>query len=484
MTSPSREAIYQYEPLWGVWRIGQLVGSGSFGSIYRISREEMGHRYEAAVKIISIPNETQYNDIESSLGKDEEALAIYFEGVVRSLVSEIKILYSLSGNTNIINYQDHLVIRNQNRVGWDVLIRMEFINSLRTYQQDHEPTQTDVVRMGIDLCSALVLCSKKGIIHRDIKDENIFVNENGVYKLGDFGIARELSKSGRAASTRGTPLFMAPEVFRGDPYDATVDIYSLGIVMYKQLNHGRMPLLPPYPMAIRYQDTAEALDRRIAGEMLPAPDRIPRALSQIILKACSFQPGDRYQTALSMKIDLEQFLKGMEEAGLEADSQDSGNMTVGLPDLISREKKPIATHEPEPVVLSDPLPATVQQNPLQEPVQSEGLRKLRSLLLGMEKHTKWPTTTMIILTGISVATSGVQLFLSTSGEAGIFGMLNRFSGLFKGNISTVWSTCLPGLFEAIWRNCTPVADRMANLTVLASANISRVFAAIGEVLNP
>ena len=64
----------------------------------------------------------------------------------------------------------------------------------------------------------------KNFIHRDIKDDNIFVNQDGTFKLGDFGISKELSKSGRAASMRGTPLYMAPEIFRGDKYDAAVDI--------------------------------------------------------------------------------------------------------------------------------------------------------------------------------------------------------------------------------------------------------------------
>ena len=57
-----------------------------------------------------------------------------------------------------------------------------------------------MLRIGIDICTALELCSKKGIVHRDIKDENIFVNEDGVFKLGDFGIARELSASGKAGT--------------------------------------------------------------------------------------------------------------------------------------------------------------------------------------------------------------------------------------------------------------------------------------------
>ena len=165
-------------------------------------------------------------------------------------------------NTNVISYQDHEVRKKPNEIGWDILIRMEYVTSLRKYLKEHAMTKEEVIRLGIDICTALETCSKKGIVHRDIKDENIFVSEDGVFKLGDFGIARELSKSGRAASMRGTPLYMAPEIYRGEKYDAAVDIYSLGIVLYKLLNNGRMPFMPPYPEKVRYQDSEDALEKR------------------------------------------------------------------------------------------------------------------------------------------------------------------------------------------------------------------------------
>ncbi len=246
------EDIKIYEPLWGSWTVDQALGEGSFGRVYRISREEMGQQYVAAVKLITIPSDEQYREAENSLGHDEATLNQYFEDVIKRLVNEIKVLYSLSGNTNIINYQDHQVIKRAGRVGWDVLIRMEYVMSLRQYLKEHEMSREEIIRLGIDICTALEICSKKGIIHRDIKDDNLFVNADGVFKLGDFGIARELSGSGRAASMRGTPLYMAPEIYRGDKYDAAVDLYSLGIVLYKLLNHGRMPFMPPYPEPVRY----------------------------------------------------------------------------------------------------------------------------------------------------------------------------------------------------------------------------------------
>lgn len=303
--------IYKYQPLWGNWYIDMPIGKGSFGSVYKITREEMGHKYTSAVKIISIPSDEQYKEAEASFGQDEGTLNGYFEDIVKNIVNEVNLLYSLGGNSNIVAYHDHKVIKKEDRIGWDVLIRMEYVTSLRNYLSNRQMTREETIRLGMDICSALELCSKKGIIHRDIKDENIFVNEDGVFKIGDFGIARELSKSGRAASMRGTPLYMAPEVFRGDKYDAAVDIYSLGIVLYKLLNNGRMPFMPQYPQAIRFKDSEEALEKRMTGEIIPLPVKSGGVLGKIVLKACAYKAEDRYGKASQMKCELETVLAGM-----------------------------------------------------------------------------------------------------------------------------------------------------------------------------
>ena len=303
--------IYGYQPLWGNWYIEMPIGKGSFGSVYKITREEMGHKYTSAVKMISIPSEDQYREAEASFGHDEATLTGYFEDIVKNIIGEINMLYSLSGNSNIVSYQDHTVVKREDRIGWDVLIRMEYVTSLRNYLSDRQMTRDEVIRLGIDLCSALELCSRKGIIHRDIKDENIFVNEDGVFKIGDFGIARELSKSGRAASMRGTPLYMAPEIFKGDKYDASVDIYSLGIVMYKLLNNGRMPFMPSYPQTIKFRDSEDALEKRMTGQPLPIPVRSGESLGKAVLKAGAYKPEERYASATEMKQELQRVLAAM-----------------------------------------------------------------------------------------------------------------------------------------------------------------------------
>lgn len=121
---------------------------------------------------------------------------------------------------------------------------MELLTPLNTYYTTYPPTEADVIRLGIDMCRALEVCAKENIIHRDIKPSNIFVSEHGDYKLGDFGVARHLEASCRELSKKGTYDYMAPEVYRDSVYDARADIFSLGIVLYKLMNNGRIPFLP------------------------------------------------------------------------------------------------------------------------------------------------------------------------------------------------------------------------------------------------
>jgi len=307
----SRDRIKKYEPLWGSWYVEEFIGKGSFGSVYKVSKEELGYKYTSAVKLISVPTEEQYQEAETSIGIDQKALYSYFSDIVKTIVNEVNVMYQLRGNTNIVNYEDHMVVKKENEFGWDILVRMEIVDSLPLYMKSCRLSREQVVRLGIDICSSLETCLKEGIIHRDIKEENVFVTNKGIFKLGDFGIARELSKTGRAASSKGTPIYMAPEVYKGEKYDNTVDIYSLGIVMYKLLNYNRTPFMPAYPQEIKFKDNEEAFEKRLSGVDIPIPQNAGGKLQDIILKACAYKSSIRYQNPIEMRSELKIALKEM-----------------------------------------------------------------------------------------------------------------------------------------------------------------------------
>ena len=92
-----------------------------------------------------------------------------------------------------------------------------------------------------------------------------------------------LEKTHTEMSKKGTYSYMAPEVYKGLPYDSTVDVYSLGIVLYRFLNNNRTPFLPPYPEAIRYSDKQKANEQRASGSPLPPPCNASEKLADIIL---------------------------------------------------------------------------------------------------------------------------------------------------------------------------------------------------------
>lgn len=291
----------KYEPFFNSWYITKMIGEGSFGKVYEVEREDFGRKYKSALKIITIPQNK--NEIKSAMadGMDEKSTRAYFRGLVEELISEFDIMARIKGNTNIVSYEDHAVYEHEDDIGWDIIIRMELLTPLIDYTQKRSFQTNDILQLGIDICSALEICEKNNIIHRDIKPENIFVSMNGDYKLGDFGIARTAEKTSSGMSKKGTYTYMAPEVYMEKPYNANVDLYSLGIVLYRFFNNNRTPFLPEYPTPITYHDRETALEKRMKGFEIPGIKNIDRNIADVISKACSYDPKKRYQTAAEMK---------------------------------------------------------------------------------------------------------------------------------------------------------------------------------------
>ncbi len=293
------------EPLWDSWYIDSLIGEGNYGSVYKIYREDFGVRYESALKIIPVPNtEAEAKQVFYD-GMDEVSARTHFYGIVKDVYREIAIMAQLKGKSNIVSYEDHKIIEKQDEIGYYILIRMELLTSLDDYFLMNPCTIETVVKLGKDLCRALNLCQKRKLIHRDIKPANIFVSSDGDYKLGDFGIARKLEGTQYNLTRTGTFNYMAPEVYRSNQYDERVDIYSLGLVLYHYLNKLKIPFSNTNRQDQRPIGQQESFDIRMRGEKLPPPVRAKDRLAEVVLKACEYDPNNRYQTP-------EEFLTALE----------------------------------------------------------------------------------------------------------------------------------------------------------------------------
>ena len=298
--------IRNFCPLWGEWEAEEKLGEGSFGAVWKMRREGYGGQtYYSAVKHISIPKDESEirNLMDEGILESQDSSVRYYNKVLDSLVGEIDTMHQLQGYTNIVSYEDHKIIPKKSGIGYDLFLRMELLTPL-TKRIREQMTVTDVIKLGCDIAEAISILNKFHMVHRDIKPQNIFVNNTGDYKLGDYGTARALNSEATAMSRKGTFNYMAPEIYNNQAADIRVDIYSLGIVLYRLLNGNRLPFLPTTG-EVTNRMNEEAQVRRLSGEDLPAPAYANENLANVVLKACAFDPKDRYQSAEEMKRDLQ-----------------------------------------------------------------------------------------------------------------------------------------------------------------------------------
>lgn len=289
------------QEIWPEWRIVRKIGRGSFGVVYEAVRKDHQIESRAAVKVISIPqNESEIDSLRAE-GLSADGTLTYLRGVVNDFVREIQLMESLKGVQNIVSVEDYKVVEKRGQIGWNIYIRMELLTPFNVYIQTKTMSEREVIKLGCDICTALELCAKRNIIHRDIKPENIFVNSFGDFKLGDFGIARKLENVTGGLSQKGTYNYMAPEVERGTQYDRTVDLYSLGMVLYRLMNRNRLPFLNTEQQLMNPNERMAALRKRMNGEPLPAPCDASPMLAQIILCACEYDSKKRFASPTAMK---------------------------------------------------------------------------------------------------------------------------------------------------------------------------------------
>ena len=290
---------HMVQSVWPEWKLVKPLGSGQYGVVYKAHRQNFAGSSFAAVKVVTVA----IDEPESNFSNEQKDS--YLSSVARNYIREIKMMESVKGYSNIVNIEDYSVISNTGGRPWYILIRMELLTPLYEYLENRDITNEQIIHIGIDLCKALEVCASKKIVHRDIKPGNVFVNEEGVFKLGDFGTARQILNNTSQTKT-GTPDYMAPEIYHGSLHTAdfekaqSADIYSLGMLMYWAANRKRLPFIEQNGL-ITADEISNAFIRKMSGEKLPAPVDASAALSKIILKACAYSLSDRYKSASQLE---------------------------------------------------------------------------------------------------------------------------------------------------------------------------------------
>lgn len=447
--------------VWPEWKIVEKIGEGSFGKVYKACRTEQGTTFYSAIKVITIPsNQGELSSVRSE-SPNEQSVKEYFQGLVDECIQEVSTMEYFRGNSYVVSVEDYKVVEYLDDIGWDIFIRMEYLTSFMEYCAEKPLKEEDVIHLGIDLCKALEYCQCQNIIHRDIKPENIFVSRFGEFKLGDFGIARELDRSMSGLSKKGTFSYMAPEMYKGEEYDARVDIYSLGIVLYKLCNHNRLPFISLQKQLITYHDKENALNRRMAGEELPMPAQADNTLGEVILKACAYDRDKRYQTAVEFREVLERLRSG--ENTLSKHGQRKHKQTNQKTKIADEPEKQLAGEVEKTVAVRKPVQ---KQMPVSK--SKKGAPQRKTSKKKRKKFDPLVAAVLIMLVAVCVIIGVFIWMLRANAE------LQQLKKSVTETVQTAENKQLQETLEKIQTQATEISDNLNSYSWIGSEDQGKI----------
>ena len=302
------------------YEIIEKIGTGGMSDVYRAKDTTLNR--EVAIKVL----------------KEEYANDTAF---VTKFRAEAQAAAGLE-HPNIVNVYD---VGNENGLYYIVMEHVEGI-TLKTYiSKKGQLSYNEVISIAIQVGRGIEAAHKKGIIHRDIKPQNIMISKEGKVKVTDFGIARAVTSNTVSADLMGSVHYSSPEQARNGFVTYSSDIYSLGIVMY-EMSTGRVPFDGDTTVAIAIQ--------HLQSEMQPpsvyAPN-LPVSLEKIIQKCTMKSPDRRYESIDDLLVDLKKALINPDEdfVNITDTSESDKTRVISENELSEIREKPAPKQKPEPV---------------------------------------------------------------------------------------------------------------------------------------
>ncbi len=303
-----------------------------------------------AIKKISLPFAAGDDDTDEQMHKNiSEKICAEMDALSK--------ISSESGNRFVITYYDYKLVEDADKLKYDLYIRMDYLTSIGQLYSEAKLSIKDLLSMSRDICDALEWCHKSGRIHNNLNLNNIFINDDGRYLLGDF--------ASFANKQNETDYCMAPELFYGEKPAIESDIYGLGMVMYVLLNKG----LPPFADNSSDEEIAMSVKRLKNGEIPTLPRNVNQRLSDVIQKTLSSKE-NRYNSVDELKKAIEFLLNSMPEDWLNQDVNEISN--------VDNEEQDIGTVEVEqpkaPVVKEKPTTVPTPLAPEEETLKKKNIK--------------------------------------------------------------------------------------------------------------
>ena len=278
------------KPLDELCREGQLIKSSQGRDVYAVTYE--GIRAPMIVKHLSIPATQSMVSglIFSGAVADEEAALAYYSTEMDELKKELALLDQMRDHPHFLPYLDSQIKLKDDGIGYDVYLLTLRATTVRELMEERAFTSRSNTRSSVSVTQALCALRLHGMLHRNIKPENLYRDPQGVFRMGDLGVIMLDDIPFATLPDRYISECTAPELCDVlGMHNETVDTYSIGVVLWTIFN-GYVP----------FDET-----RRRAGEALPAPAYAPDLLAEVLCKACAPASEDRYPTPSELLTALE-----------------------------------------------------------------------------------------------------------------------------------------------------------------------------------